>query len=131
MMRFAFFAAALLLAASPAFAADDDCDRNNQSQMAMNQCAGGDAANADAALNKIYKQLTAKLDAKEKTALRDAQRAWISFRDKECEYQTAGDEGGSIRPMELAACAKSMTEARSKTLAHDLACASDDKSCDK
>ena len=81
MMRVALLAAALLVAASPAFAEDDGCDRNNQSQMAMNQCAGVDAANADAALNKIYKQLAAKLDGKEKTALRDAQRAWIAFRD--------------------------------------------------
>jgi len=131
MMRVALLAAALLVAASPAFAEDDGCDRNNQSQMAMNQCAGVDAANADAALNKIYKQLAAKLDGKEKTALRDAQRAWIAFRDKECEYQTIGDDGGSIRPMELAMCARDMTEARTKTLAHDLACASDDKGCDK
>ena len=72
--------------------------------------------NADAALNKIYKQLAAKLDGKEKTALRDAQRAWIAFRDKECEYRTIGDDGGSIRPMELAMCARDMTEARAKAL---------------
>lgn len=130
MTRVALLAAALLVAASPAFA-NDDCDRNNQSQMAINQCAGVDAANADAALNKIYKQLVAKLDGKEKTALRDAQRAWIAFRDKECEYRTIGDDGGSIRPMELAMCARDMTEARTKALAHDLACASDDKGCDK
>lgn len=130
-MRRTLAAAALgLLIAGPAFA-DDDCDRDNQSQMAMNQCAGVDAAKADAALNAVYKQLAAKLDGKEKTALRDAQRAWITFRDKECEYRTVENEGGSIRPMALAACAREMTEARTKALAHDLACASDDKSCGK
>lgn len=130
-MRAALLVALLLLpVAAPAFA-EDDCDRNNQSQMAMNQCAGVDAAKADAELNKVYKQLAAQADGKEKTALRDAQRAWIAFRDKECEYRTIGEDGGSIRPMELAMCAQEMTEARTKALAHDLACAAGDKGCDK
>ena len=82
--------------------------------MGLNACYGKLAEAADTKLNKLYKQLTAKSEGKEKDALRDAQRAWVAYRDKECDYETIGEEGGSIRPMEISICVADKTNARIK-----------------
>ena len=54
-----------------------------------------DRANAD--LDKVYKQLMGKLDAEQQKSLKEAQRAWIKWRDAEAELtaRVAGDVGGS------------------------------------
>lgn len=105
--------AASLFVAAPAIAAET-CDRNDQTQTGMNMCAKADFDAADAKLNQLYKQLAAKAEGGEKNALRDAQRAWVAYRDKECIYETSGSEGGSIRPMEEWQCATALTDARVK-----------------
>lgn len=114
MIRAIVLTAGLILAAAPAFADDQVCDRNDQTQTGMNICAAADAAAADKKFNLLYQQLTAKAEANEKTALRDAQRAWVAYRDKECAYETVGSEGGSIRPMEELMCVTALTNARIK-----------------
>ena len=38
----------------------------------------------DAALNAAYRSLTAGMNARQQAGLRDAQRAWIAFRDADC-----------------------------------------------
>ena len=76
----------------PAAAQEADCT-NAPDQMTMNQCAYEEWQTADAELNAVYKRAmamlegrrTAQLDADVRggpEALRDAQRAWITFRDK-------------------------------------------------
>lgn len=40
----------------------------------------------DKVLNKVYKELMATLTPDEKIALRDSQRAWIKFREKEVAF---------------------------------------------
>ena len=49
-------------------------------------------------------------------ALRDAQRAWIAFRDRACEVEGMRYEGGSIQPMIVAGCLERLTRARSEDL---------------
>lgn len=112
--RILVLASAMTIAASVSFAADDGPCAKETAQMGLNACFGKLADAADAKLNKLYKQLAAKAEGKEKDALRDAQRAWIAYRDKECEYETIGEEGGSIRPMEISICVADKTNARSK-----------------
>ena len=41
---------------------------------------------ADAELNVVYKRITSSLPAASKTALRDAQRAWIDYRNANRPY---------------------------------------------
>jgi len=123
--RFAV-AGLVLLMSAPALA--EDCDKET-SQMGLNQCFGKLADAADAELNKVYKQLAAKAEGKERESLRDAQRAWIAFRDKECDYETIAEEGGSIRPMEYSICMAEKTKARTKEFKSFLACAPSDLSC--
>jgi uncharacterized protein YecT (DUF1311 family) len=120
MIRFVAIVAGGLTLLSAAASATE-CDRNDPTQIGLNRCAQADFAVADAKLNQLYKQLIAKSGADEKTALRDTQRAWVAYRDKECEYETIGSAGGSIRPMEEWECATALTEARAKDFAKFLA----------
>ena len=93
-----------------------DCGKET-TQSGLNHCYDQLYRRADAMLNQVYRQLIAKAAAAEQMLLRDAQRAWIAFRDKECEFETIGSEGGSIRPMYEAMCATALTKRRIKELA--------------
>lgn len=50
---------------------------------------------ADKALDDAYKALSAKLDQEGKTKLKDAQRAWLQFRDADTAlaYKSSGKDG--------------------------------------
>jgi uncharacterized protein YecT (DUF1311 family) len=119
MKIFALAAGGLLFAALPAHAGDaplykaKDCGKY-QVQADMNQCAGDNYQAADDALNAVYKSLMAQQDdAPSRAALRDAERAWITYRDKECAFEIGPQEnGGSIWPMEMSNCLEDKTAAR-------------------
>jgi uncharacterized protein YecT (DUF1311 family) len=128
-MRLALTLAALAFAA-PALAQDIDC-KNAMTQMDINICAGKDYQAADKKLNKIYGKLMAAADATDKELLRKAERAWIAFRDAQCEYQASGSSGGSIHPMEVAGCYEALTEAHTKQLEQLIDCPEDTLNCKK
>ena len=123
-MRLLPFAAALLAVSTlSAHAADAPLDKAKDCgkltvQADMNACAGDNYAAADAALNKTYASAMAQQDdATSKTALKDAERAWISFRDKECSFEIGPEaDGGSIWPMEMSNCLEDKTAARIQEL---------------
>src|SRR4051812_10899539 len=85
-----------------------DCDKN---QLAMNVCASYRSDLADKALNEQFRQnLTALKDAQAQTRLREAQRAWITFRDKDCLADTGPrEESGSIWPLLHFSCLEKHT----------------------
>ena len=80
------FAAA---AALPGAAAAQECDRADESQTGMNICAAADYRAADAELNQTYDKIVKRLGADDATKkrLKEAQRAWIAFRDAECDLR--------------------------------------------
>jgi len=84
---------------------------------------------ADAALNQTYKKLMASLSPASAGRLKSAQRAWISFRNAECSFQSNGKDGGSIAPMVSANCATNLTKLRIAQLAAAAACPEGDVSC--
>jgi uncharacterized protein YecT (DUF1311 family) len=111
-------AAALLFAASPALADEADgidC-AHAMAQQDMNICADKDYRAADAVLNATYKKAMVGLDDHSKDLLRIAQRNWIKFRDAECTYESAQNEGGSIYPLVYAGCMTALTKERTKQL---------------
>lgn len=59
------------------------CSETAQTQAEMNQCAGSDFKAADAELNRVYKKMQATYndDPVFLARLREAQRAWILYRD--------------------------------------------------
>ncbi|MGN8278541.1 lysozyme inhibitor LprI family protein [Pseudomonas sp. SMV71] len=124
----------LLLALAPLLLATvaeaDDC-ANAITQGEMNQCAAQQYKAADKELNDLYKQITARLkdDPKAKQLLVKAQRAWIGFRDAECEFSASGVEGGSVYPLIYTDCMTAQTKARVEAFKTYLECKEGDLSC--
>ncbi len=102
-----------------------------KTQLDINACAASDWAAADKELNETYRALLKRLtDGKDQQALKAAQLAWISFRDKDCTYQAGPEEdGGSARPMVYEGCVASLTRDRTKQLKGFLNCEEGDLSC--
>ncbi|MEP7041709.1 MAG: lysozyme inhibitor LprI family protein [Dokdonella sp.] len=88
-----------------------------------------DAAKADAALNANYKSLLSQLDGANQQRLRDAQRAWIAFRDKECSFRAQGSEGGTASALASSGCLAELSQQRADALKRQLDCPEGDITC--
>ncbi len=88
-------------------------------------------ATADKELNSTFKEIEARIgdDADTKRLLISAQKAWISFRDNECAFQTSASADGSAYPMLVTACRTELTADRTKALKAYLNCQEGDLSC--
>jgi uncharacterized protein YecT (DUF1311 family) len=114
-----------LLSAAPSLAQDTDC-KNALAQSELNACAYADWEAADADLNAAYQQAVvllegwdARLPVDERggvKALRDAQRAWISFRDNACAAEGYAMKGGSAEPLVVYGCMRVLTLERAAHL---------------
>jgi len=87
-----------------------------ESQAEMTICWGKQYKAADATLNQVYKQLVAKLDDEEKAQLKEAQTAWLKYRDSNCDFVADQYKGGSMRPMIYAICLTDVTINRTAEL---------------
>jgi len=91
------------------------CD-SAQNQTEMNICAEKEYKAADATLNKVYAQLMSKLEDEHKVKLKEAELAWIKFRDANCEFQAFPNMGGTIYPLVYSGCLTATTLDRIKEL---------------
>lgn len=123
-------AALLLGTLGAAPARSQPCD-SAVTQPDMNACADRAFHQADAGLNAAYGQVIARLtgEPEVKQRLVAAQRAWIGFRDAECEFVSAGAIGGSVRPMVGSICLEALTKARTKQIDTFLHCPEGDSGC--
>jgi uncharacterized protein YecT (DUF1311 family) len=130
-MRLVLLFALALLPSTLAARAADDC--GDGTQMEINQCEADRAGDADDRLNAAYAKVVRQLgdDAAGKAALKKAQRAWIAFRDAECDFRTSGSEQGTIYPAFYAGCLAEVTDARTADLEDVLACEEGDPGCGK
>ena len=86
-----------------------------QSTMGMIDCTGAELQIQDARLNAAYRKTMASLNARQKTKLQAAQRAWVSFRDPECaSYED--EDWGTISRINASACVLRMTVQRTMDL---------------
>ncbi|MDP3264494.1 MAG: lysozyme inhibitor LprI family protein [Tabrizicola sp.] len=118
-------AALLVVLAAPAIGQQIDCTAA-MTQIELNYCAEQEWSKADTALNQAYQTAMADLKqtladrpedlAKETGMLRDAQRAWIAFRDANCAVAGYPMRGGSAEPLLVYACLRDMTLARTEDL---------------
>jgi uncharacterized protein YecT (DUF1311 family) len=100
---------------------EDDADREDpcpgsNSQHELNRCAARARDKADAELNKVYRELLKDTGTAERAKLRAAQLAWIKFRDAHCDYESVGNQGGSIYPMVYSFCLARVTAERTERL---------------
>ncbi|CAN7227330.1 lysozyme inhibitor LprI family protein [Phyllobacterium sp. LjRoot231] len=111
--------------------AAESCDTGSSSQADLNECYGNAYKKSDGELNALYKQITARLkdDAATTKLLVAAQKAWVAFRDAECNFSTSGSAQGSIYPMTQAICLDGLTSRRIDDLKSYLKCEEGDLSC--
>ena len=69
---------------------------------------------SDADLNRVYQESLKKL--KQAAFLKKAQRAWLTYRDAECEADYKMSAGGTAAPLALTQCRVTLTQERTKTL---------------
>ncbi|RWA73233.1 MAG: DUF1311 domain-containing protein [Mesorhizobium sp.] len=119
---------AVLLTTPAAHSAATDCAAA-KTQADLATCTAKDTASADAALNAVYKALSGHLAPADQQRLRDAQRAWIPFRDKECAFRTQPYADGSVYSSLVETCKAELTQARLAQLQHQLQCPEGDLSC--
>lgn len=127
-MRYAIFAAVVVLAMPSMATAADKC-ADPQDQMTMNECAAASFAASDKQLNELYKQIVGRLkdDSDATKLLIHAQREWVNFRKAECAFQSSG--GGSGSQMTELMCANDLTQKRAKDFERYLNCEEGDLSC--
>lgn len=121
---------ALALQASlDAEAREHHCD-DPQNQHDMNACASIDFQRADAELNRVWaraiagareadRELDREFDQRptEEATLREAQRAWITFRDAHCTVEGYHEaRGGSMETMVYEGCRAALTRERIQQL---------------
>ena len=68
----------------------------------------------DGKLTAAYQQALKDAEPAQRDLLRAAERAWIKYRDTNCDYYAAGE--GSISRVNAAWCMRDMTEKRAKEL---------------
>lgn len=112
---------------SNALAQESDCT-DPQTQDDMTLCAVKDYEKADAALNEVWDE--AMFIAQDEDALmpegdtgpgyeetlREAQRAWITFRDAHCAYAGFAARGGTMQPLLVNQCLARLTGERTTQL---------------
>jgi uncharacterized protein YecT (DUF1311 family) len=77
-----------------------------QNQMQLNRCWAREANNAAERLTAALKKLPAR------ARMEESQTKWAAYRDAHCAAVAALYEGGSMQPMQRAACLVRLTDAR-------------------
>jgi len=78
-------------------------------------CADAEYAYQDGRLNQAYRELLAAIERDDKQATVEAQRAWLSFRDKDCVAR-AGRFGSDAGPTTQSTCLMESTAHRAQQL---------------
>lgn len=105
-----------------------DCG-DPQTQLELNECAAEEYEAADKELNAVYSSYRKSLPAESKTMLKEAQSAWIKFRDLSCAFEASGSIGGSIYHMVLSSCLAEKTRIRTEEIKKLGACEEGDLTC--
>lgn len=100
----------------------DKCvaDPRNETTQGSIQCSDASTKAWDTLLNQFYRKGLQSLNDEGKKTLRDAQRAWIPYRDKSCAVWRSVYEGGSLGRQLAADCIRAETARRALEL-RDLA----------
>ncbi|RAM66200.1 hypothetical protein RB25_00985 [Herbaspirillum rubrisubalbicans] len=119
-------AAALLLCAGSAFAAD--CTKA-ATQAEMNACASETLTQNDADLNATYMAYRDKLNKAQQNQLREVQLAWLKYRDLSCRFQSSASARGSAGELARQTCLADKTRQRADELKALAGCQEGDLNC--
>jgi uncharacterized protein YecT (DUF1311 family) len=93
-----------------------EADQDVITQADMTMSASRESASTDQELNAAYQALTATLDPASKAKLVTAEKAWITFRDAETDFQAAPYQGGTMYPMMAMAANGALNQQRTTDL---------------
>lgn len=82
----------------------------------MKLCESKRYEEQDKRLNDYYKKLMAKNDKQGQEKLKIAQRAWIAYRDAECDYAADSMRGGTMESLIAMGCLTGKTQERADEL---------------
>jgi uncharacterized protein YecT (DUF1311 family) len=114
-MRIALTLIVGLLLAAPAFAGEPgNLGECTGSTPEMVDCLMAQHAHWDKELTIAYQEALKNAGPQQRELLRQAERAWIKYRDANCDYYAAGE--GTIARIDAAVCLRDMTERRAREL---------------
>jgi uncharacterized protein YecT (DUF1311 family) len=131
-MRMILAAPVCLALSSGAIAASPKANcADPQSNLEMKMCASENLTKADAELNQAFERALEAAKGQYESVRRDpgfesmpnmpdelrkVERAWMAFRDANCDYQNLVYYGGSMASLAVIGCRLDMTKARTKEL---------------
>jgi len=83
---------------------------------ALNECLGEELDAADKSLNAAYADLRRKLPSERQELLKKAEASWISWRDKDCEFEASAAIGGTAYQSLYVSCQIEATKSRTRLL---------------
>ena len=111
LVAFAWCATGLVMAETPERGCADA-----ETTAEMRECINLHYVEVDQELNDVYTHLMSQLDSERRQLLRDAQRAWIDYRDKNAVFAASVFEGGTLYPVIEVSERAAMTERRVEEL---------------
>jgi uncharacterized protein YecT (DUF1311 family) len=100
----------------------DACVAKFANDSAIANCLAEELAREDRVLNVVYRDLQAHYDPDFKIALQRSERAWIGFRDVQCDYEKIRQGlDGILATVVVVDCRLRITRERREDLQHDLA----------
>jgi len=94
---------------------------HSQTMAEMKQDAAGEYEVSDKAMNRAYTKLTGILNEEGKGRLKEAQRAWIAYRDSQAGFDSHHLEGGTMEGLERIGSLNQLTQERTRRLREDFA----------
>ena len=98
-------------------------------QAALNACAYESFLAASAEMGPQLQQIESALTPSRRTAWRNVQKTWLTFRTQSCQFESSAVQGGSAGPMVQWQCAARMTKERTAALARLASCPEGDIAC--
>ncbi len=135
-MKSAILAIALFAASASGAAAEmplyarQDCDAVIHSADAFHRCYADNLEAANRTLEETYRSLMAQRTfyVGSRSALRDVERAWVAYKDRECDYEYGG-RGNENYWLAHASCEIRLTEQRIRELRDRPSCTGGDSVC--
>jgi uncharacterized protein YecT (DUF1311 family) len=93
----------------------------SQTTLEMKEDASRAYGVSDKAMNTAYTELMGILNAEGKKRLKEAQRAWIAYRDAQAGFDCHHLAGGTMEGLEQIGALNLLTQERTKRLREDLA----------
>jgi uncharacterized protein YecT (DUF1311 family) len=99
-----------------------DCNASASATVTSKQCGFDAYEAADTVLNQTYSAITSRYAGADPdtveilSRLKKAQRAWLPFRDAQCELEASDSLGGTNEGVIFNSCLYQQTVARVKTL---------------